>query len=66
MSFGTIFWDVILGRYFGMLFWDDIAIFWDETVFFSLKNHNKISSQNIVISSQKNVPKYHAKGHEQV
>ena len=48
MSFYTIFWDVNL---------DDITIFWDENqvnkqFFFSVKNHNKFSSQNIVISSQ--------------
>ena len=30
------------------------------------KNQNKFSSQNIVISSQNNVPKYRTKGHEQV
>jgi hypothetical protein len=37
MSFDTIFWDIILGHYFGTLFWDDITsfledirIFWDE------------------------------------
>ena len=59
-----------LVQYFGMLFWDDITIFWDENyvnkllicpkqVFFSVKNHNKFSSQN-------NIPKYCIKGHEQV
>jgi hypothetical protein len=30
------------------------------------KNHNKFSSQNIVISSQNNIPKYCTEGHEQV
>ena len=33
-------------------------------VFFSVKNHNKFSSQNIVISSQNNVPHYHPRRHE--
>ena len=55
-------------RYFGTLFWDDITIFWDEHLLLlrfgpirSLFNyhHNKLSSQNIVISSKHNVRKYH-------
>ena len=69
MFFVMIFWDVI--------FWDDITIFWDENYvnklfigpkhFFSqLENQNKFSTQNIVISSQNNVPKYLTKEHEQV
>ena len=29
------------------------------------KNHNEFSSQNLVISSQNNVPKYRIKGQEQ-
>ena len=50
------------------LFWDDITIFWDENLllftFLTGKllftyYHNKLSSQNIVISSQNNVRKYH-------
>jgi hypothetical protein len=41
--------------------------YWSKTGFsFSVKNHNKFSSKNMVISSQNNVPKYHTKGHEQV
>ena len=35
-------------------------------IFFSVKNHNKFSSQVIVISSQNNIPKYCNKGHKQV
>ena len=57
---------------FDTIFWDNITIFWDENwvnkllVIFSVKNHNKFSSQNIVILSRNNVPKYCNKGHEQV
>ena len=41
--------------------------YWSKTgFFFSVKNHNKFSSQNIVILSRNNVPKYCNKGHEQV
>ena len=40
--------------------------YWSKTGFsFSVKNHNKFSSQNLVISSQNNVPKYRTRGHEQ-
>ena len=41
--------------------------YWSKTgFFFSVKNQNKFSSQNIVISSQNSVPKYRTKEHEQV
>jgi len=58
MSFGTIFWDVILGWYYDILGWKlcKQTSYWSKTGFsFSVKNHNKFSSQNIVL-----------KGHEQV
>ena len=68
ISFGMIFWDVILGWYYNILGWklSKQTSYWSKTgFFFSVKNHNKFSSQNIVISSQNNVPKYHTKEHEQ-
>ena len=60
------------GWYFGTLFWDDITMFWDENLLctyflFQLRKiyyHNKFSSQNIVTSSQNNIPKYHPGRHE--
>ena len=69
MSFGTIFWDVILGWYYNILGWklSKQTSCWSKTVFFvSVENHNKFSSQNIVISSQNNVPKYRSGWHEKV
>jgi hypothetical protein len=54
MSLDTIFWDVILR-------WKSSTVnkllIGPKLFFFSVKNHNKFSSQNIVISSQNNVPK---------
>ena len=60
-------------RYFGTLFWDDITKFWDENLLLFTfltgklrKNlfwtNKKFVSQNIVISSQNNVRKYHPDG----
>ena len=68
MSFGTKFWDVILGWYYNILGWklSEKLLVGPKQVFFSVGNHNKFSSQNIIISSQNNVPKYHTKGHEQI
>ena len=69
MSFGTIFSDVILGWYYNIFGWklSKQTSYWSKTgFFFSVKNHNNFSSQNIVISSQNNVPKFRIKGHEQV
>ena len=69
MSFGTKFWDVILGWYYNILGWklSKQTSYWSKTgFFFSVKNHNKISSQNLVNSSQNNVWKYRSNGHEQV
>ena len=51
MFFGTIFWDVILGWYYNMLGWklSKQTSYWSITgFFFSVKNHNRFSSQNIV------------------
>ena len=61
-----------LGRNFGTLFWDDITIFWDENFLWFLTEKKPVSDQlevclliltyfsyqNIVVSSQNNVPKY--------
>ena len=54
MSFDTIFWDDILGRYFGMIlrcFGMKIKVnkllIGPKQVISSVKNHNKFSSQNI-------------------
>ena len=52
-----VVWDDILGRYFGM----KIFSFSTEK---NLLSTNKFSSQNIVISSQNNVQKYHLRRHE--
>ena len=51
-----VLWDVILGWYYNILEWklSKQTSYWCKTVFFSLKNHNKFSSQN-------NVPKYSKK-----
>ena len=51
--------------YLGMKIKETIFLLVQNSFFFSVKNHNKFSSQNIIISSQNNVPKYHNKGHEQ-
>ena len=32
MTLGMMFWDVVLGRHFGTLFWNDITIFWDDNL----------------------------------
>jgi hypothetical protein len=62
-SLGTIFWDVILGWYYDI----KQTTYWSETgCVFSVKNHTNFSSQNIVISSQNNIPKYGNNGHEQL
>ena len=55
----------ILGRYFGMKL---IKIFkWEKNCFGPIRSSfSWFSSQNIVILSQNNVPKYGNKGHEQV
>ena len=58
MSSRIIFWE------FGMIL---RYLFWDENLVFSFSTgklrkiyyHNKFSSQNIVTSSQNNIPKYH-------
>ena len=50
MSFGTIFWYVILGWYYNILGWklSKQTSYWSKTgFFFSVKNHN-FSSQNII------------------
>ena len=55
MSFGTIFWDVILGWYYDILGWKlcKQTSYWSKTGFFSqlkiiLNFHPKITSQNFV------------------
>ena len=56
----------ILGHYFGVKI-DKQTSYWSKSgFFFSVKNDNKFSSQNIVVSSQNNVPKYRIKEQEQV
>ena len=57
---------IILG-YFGMKSKLTYKLLPKQVFFPQLKFiHNKFSSQNIVISSQNNVPKYRVKGHEHV
>ena len=55
MSFRSFFWKLTKE-----------TSYWSKPVFFSVKNHNKFSSQNFVISSQNNFPTYRIKGHEPV